>query len=490
MVPKTGFRKVDGRTGVVRPGAVGVLAIIAAATSGTMNSAASYTEPADIKTRHGACRLHEFGATVLPQTAKPIVGVGVDASTDGAYSAITTTNGGTSVATAGAAKPVDALNVVIQFLTGATIGEAGATYKYSLDGGKTFSKVTALGTANNILIGDTGVQVAFAAGTVLATTKLEFTTTQPKITNADLPAALEALRLTTLPFDAVLVDMEADADTVALCDTWLKALAAKGRAKTVVLNARPQAADEDATEYRDALAAIFAAAESTDVLVCADRCDMPSDVRGVSMVRPFNLPVAIRGMQVGIGVDVAYVEVGALDGVSILDERSNPKYHNEDRTPGLDDLRLVVPRTIDGFVGVYVNNPNLLSPTGSDFVYWQHARCANRGIEIAYQIFTKQLSRGVRKNPEPGPNGERYIAESEAKLLEELANAQIFLELVQPGAVDDMRVVLKRTDDIRSNAGAKIRGAIEIVSLGYVKEWDFEVGYVTAIQKTTPGGGQ
>lgn len=482
MIPSVEFQKVDGGTGVVRPSAVGVLAIIAAAQSGTNNSAGSFARRDELKATHGWGHLTEFGAYVQALSRKPIVAVKSAASTAGDYSALVITNEGTSVITEGASAPLDEFDVVIQFTAGGTVGSAGAKYKYSLNGGKEFSKELALGTANTIAIPDTGVGVALAAGTILATTKVAFTTLGPKVTNADLPAALEALRVTSSPFDAVLVDMEADATTVSTCDLWLKSLSTGGRFKTVVLTARPRNAGETEAQYKDALATIFDAAASTDVLVCADGGDLDSLLRGISQPRPTGLGVAARGMSIRVGEDPAYVGRGPLPGYRITDSRNNPKWHDEAKFPGLDDLRLTALRTIEGFNGVFINNARLLSPTNSDFVYWQHARTLNRGCEIAYQVLTKELSRGVEKNPEPGPNGERYIAEADARRFEGLVNAELERELVKPGEVDDMALLISRTDDIRSNAGAEITVELQSVSLAYVKKFKVSAGFVTAIE--------
>lgn len=486
MLPSVEITKVDGGTGTVRPSAVGVLALIAAASSGALNSAGSFARRDLIYAEHGHGHLLEFSAYVLPVSKKPLVVVRGDPATAGAYGSFTTTGGGTSVASAGVTEPVDDFDVQVEFILGATIGVAGATYRYSLNGGETNSKVLALGTANTITIPDTGVTIAFAAGTVLAAETVAFQTTAPKLTNADLPDSLEALRVTSSPWDALLIDMEADDDTVGLCDLWLKELNRSGKFKTAVLTARPRGAAETETEYKDALDAIFTAAASTDVLVCADRGDLPSVVRGISMPRASGLGVAARGMSLRYGVDPAFVDLGPIPGFRITDERNNPKYHDEAKYPGLDDLRLTTFRTIEGFEGVYITNANLLSAHGSDFVYWQHARCINRGAELAYQVLTRKLSKGVRKEPKAGPNGERYIAEAEAQQLEELVNAEILRELVTPGEVDDMRCIVSRTDDIRSNAGARVRVSVQSVSLGYVKTFDVGIGFVTAIEAPSP----
>lgn len=481
MIPSVDIKKADGRTGVVRPSARGVLAIIAAATQGSF-VASAFTRDELVTDEYGPGHMPELAAYVLPQTGKPILAVRAVASTDAAYGAVTVTTPGTSAITAGATDPVDEFPIVVDFPVGGTIGVAGIKYRYSLDDGETFSKLLALGTASTIEIPDTGVSLALGAGTILANERAEVSTTGPKITNTDLPAALEALRVTSSPFEAVLIDMEADAATVGICDLWLKAIATKGKFKTIVLTARPRdLEDETEAEYKDALDAIFDAAASTDVLVCADLGDVPSTIRGIVQPRPAGLFVAARGMSIRLGTDPAYVALGPLPGVRITDERNSPKYHNEELFPGLDELRLTTLRTIEGEQGVFITNANLLSASGSDYVYWQHARTMNRGCEIAHQILTKQLSKGVRKDPKVGPEGERYIREDEAQLLESLVNAEVNRELVTPGEVDDMALAVSRTDDIRSNAGAEITCSLDSVALGYAKKFTVAAGYVTQI---------
>lgn len=486
MLPRVEITKVDGSTGVVRPSAVGVLAIVAAASSGALNSAGSFARRDVLFEEHSHGHLLEFAAYVMAQSKKPIVAVRGDASTAGAYSDLTLTGSGTAAITAGEPEPVDEFDVLIEFVTGGTVGSSGITYRYSLNGGATKSKVLALGTANTIEIPNTGVGIALGTGTITTGRTVAFTTTGPKLTNADLPDALEALRVTSSPWDAVLIDVEADDETVTLCDLWLKTLNTQGKYKTVVLNARPRAADETETQYRTALQAIFDAAASTDVVVCADGGATTSLVRGISQFRPTSLAVAARGMTITVGTDPAYVDVGPVPGFRLTDSRGNPKYHDEALFPGLDDLRLTTLRSIAGFEGTYITNANLISASGSDFVYWQHARTINRGAEIAYQVLTRKLSKGVRKDPKAGPNGERYIAEGEAQGLEELVNAQLELELVKPGEVDDMKCIVSRVDDIRSNHGARIRVQLQSVSLAYVKVFDVTVGFVTAIESTSP----
>ncbi len=483
MLPTTEITKIDGQTGVVRPSSTGVCAIVAPAPSGTANIAATYARSSQAVTDYGKGRLTELAAYVMPASGHPAVLVRCDTTTEGAYGTITDDVDGTSAITAGSSKPVDDFDVEIDFPAGGTVGTAGITYRYSLDGGKTRSKALALGTANSITIPDSGVSIALGAGTIVAGDKVSFSTTAPQPTDADLPDALEALRVTSSPWECVLIDQEADDSTVSLVSQWLATLNAKGKFPTAILTARRRdVATETEAQYATALQAIFDAAASTDIVVCADLADIVSTIRGITMRKPVGMFVAGRGMRNPLGRDVAYVADGPLYGSPrITDARNNPKYHDEAKYPGLDDLRLATLRTFEDRQGVYITNAPLLSSNGSDYVYWQHARVINRGCEIAYSILTGQLSAGVDKKPGAGPNNERYIAEKDAQRIEELVNANLYRELIATGQCADIKFTLSRTDDISSNAGATLTGAVESVALAYVKKFSVTAGFVKQI---------
>lgn len=484
MLPSVGITKADGQTGVVRPSDVGVLAIIAPSGAGSFNVPAAYLRPDIALTDLGGGPLVESASYILPVSGKPVVLVRSTTATAAANGAVTTVAFGTSVPTA-TGTPTDDFSVKLTIVAGGTVGTTGITYTYSLDGGLTQSAVQSLGTATSITIADAGVVIALAAGTLLANGTASFSTTGAISTDADLPASLEALRVTSQPFECVLFHGIAGSGTISLIDTWLKALAVTGRFKLAVVTCRARAATgETEAQYKTAMQAIFAAAASTDIVVCADRGDVISSIpgratSGVTQARPVGWAVAARLMRIPIGSDAAYVNDQQVSQFAIVDSRANPKYHDEYMYPGLDDLRLTTLRTFDGKQGSYITNANLFSASGSDYVYAQHARCINRACEIAYAILTGQLSRGVKKATKAGPNGERYIAEGDALRIEGVANGAISAEL--DGQVDAIRFAVSRTDNIASNQGAVVTGTIHIVALAYIKRFTVTAGFVKSL---------
>lgn len=478
MIPQVTITKGDGNTGVVRPGSVGVLAIIASAAAGPVNTPSTYTRPSDVVADFGYGRLASYCAHALDVTKNPVLAIRPVSSTAGAYGAFALAGTGTSVPT-GTGNPFDTLSVSILVTAGCTIGITGGAYQVSLDGGLTYGPTTALGAANSIAIARTGIAVALAAGTLVAGDVITFTSTAPVPTTADLVASLEALRVTSQPWDVLLVDSVGSSTIVSQLEAWLLALEAVGIFRTAIVNLRVKNVGESEAAYLAAMTTVVASASGIRVLVGYDGGDAVDKFLGVRVARPAALHAAARAESISIGTDLAYKALGPLANCSIQDQRSNPKFHDEMIFPGGDAIRCVTLRTFPGEAGSFICNANLLAPAGSDFVYWQHARVLNRGAEIAFQILTNALSKGVQKSSKAGPNGERYIAEQDASLIEALVNAGLTAPM--NGQVSDIRFVLSRTDDISSNAGATINCELRVVGLAYVKKFAVTAQFVKSI---------
>jgi hypothetical protein len=482
MIPNARVTKNDGNTGVAAPSSQGICAIIAPCAAGVANQPASATKAGTVLTNFGLGILTEYAAHMLDVTGKPVVLVKATASTAAAYGTVAFAGTGTSVPTAGATAPVDDFDVLVEIVVGGTRGTDGITYTESLDGGKTVSAVKALGTATSIVIPNSGVTILLAAGTLVAGDTITVKTTSPRLTTADVSAALEALRVSQLRWEYLLVGgHEATATTVSILDLWLAAREAEGKFRGFIVNARPRGAAETEAEYAIAMATAFNAAASIRGHVCVDGGDVVSSVpgRGITIKRGTALALAARLMKIAYGTDASFVEDGPVaGGFTLADAVGNPNNHDEAMYPGLDDLRLVTLRSIDNKTGTYITNPNVISPIGSDFVWAQHVRTMNRACELVYAKLTGQLSRGLRKNLKPGPLGEIYVAEEDALLLDAMANADLN-EL--RGQVTDLRFRLSRLDDVGSNGPKILSGDLEISSLVYVKGFAVNASFVRSI---------
>lgn len=489
MIPNVSVTKIAFNTGVVAPSPVGVGAIIAAGSTGTKNQAAGFARD-DLMLAAMGVPISEFGSYMMQVGGNQVVAVESNASIAGAYGAITSTPGtGTSAVTAdGVSLPFDDYDVLITIVAGGTVGTAGITYTTSLDGGEDTSGVLALGTANSITIPGTGVKVNLGAGTLAAGATYQFFTSRPQPNNTDLTAALEALRQTRLPWEGVLIDAAYATGTVGVVDTWLAGLEAKGQFHFAVLNTRhktlPVPLTETEAAYGTAMQNLTQNDASIRLCVGVDAADYTSTLSGVSQPRPTSMFLMARAMLIPVGEDPAFVGRGNLPGAGIADGSGNPRWHDEDLFPGLDNLRLVALRSFSpgGPQGVYINNANVLSPAGSDFVWLQHVRTANVACSIAWQILTGQLSIGVGKKPKDPVTGLVYILEQDAQKLEEMVNAGFATPLKKQVAAVQFK--LSRTDDLSSNSSSTVNGTIEVVALAYLKNFKVTQAFVKSISVT------
>jgi hypothetical protein len=481
MIPGVTMNKGPANTGVQRASAIGILAIIAASSIGTANVAQAYTDDQKPQTDLGVGPLVDFGAYDITQTGNPAVLVKSTATIAGGYGTVARgTSTGTSVPSAGGTAPFDEYNVAIRFITGGTIGVTGITFQYALDGGESsnsWSAVQALGVSTTLTIPGTGVSFTMGAGTVVLGDTIACQCTRPKSNTSDMTAALEALRVAKIPFETVLIDADADSTMVAALDTWIAARDLEGRYYTGATNCVFKTGAQSDAAYQTALQTAFASTTSTAIFVAADACDVISTVNHVFMRRPAALVVAVRGMSIDVAVDAAFVGTGPLPNCRIYDAKNQPKYHDESKSPGLDDLRLTTLRSWPSQDGVFVNNPKLISPTGSDYVYWQHARLMKLADGITFDELVRQCSIGVHTQPNKVNSNVQNIAEPDAQKIEGSVSKKLQAQLV-PVRATSASYKCSRNDDMSSNGPQTLTGTQSIGALRYVKTFVVNTTFV------------
>lgn len=452
---------------------VGILAIAACSSTGTTLQPSSFARSDLAINAYGYGPLAEYAAYDISVANNPVVLVKGVAGVAGSYTGLNTSGktGSSAVTTSGT--PYDTYYVLVRVVTGGTIGVAGITFTYSLDGGNTTSGTTALGTASSYTIPNTGVVFNFAAGTLVAADSWFVFTNRPLMDDTGVTAALAAIGMTRLPYEGILLDCSASASTVGLIDAILQGWEGNGVFKFALMNARyklePEPTAESEATYAAAMQTLFQNQTSIRVCVGGDGAHVPSLITGYNQKRPVSMLLGARAMSIPIGVDPAYVATGPINGAALSDTNGNPYDHDEDLYPTLDSLRLVSMRSFApaGPQGAYITNANTIQPSGGAFPYLQHVRIMNRACEIAWFVLTTQLSRGVRKNPNPDPvTGAVYIFEPDAAAIESLVNDA----LVQPlkGQVSASLFSLSRTDNLNV-VPCIVTGVLSIVALAYIK---------------------
>ncbi|WP_437623386.1 DUF2586 family protein [Sorangium sp. So ce1151] len=457
-----------------------MLAVVATSADGPLGVAAPITQTQDLVSTYvegplvEACAyaIERFGLTVLP--------VRTDSSVAGGYGALTTSTAGTSVPTIdNTTEPDDELELVIQFVAGGTVGTTGMTYRVSLDGGRTgllsTDRTYALGTANNIVVAGTGgARVNFAAGTIPAGFKLSFPTTAPKWNASELAAGLTALRQTKARWTALQVYGDMDATGLSTLDAGLEAMHAAGRERRAVAHVRKPNAGETEAQYLAALTTALGGSSSKRVALCAGYAKVDSSISRRRYRRPPSVPIAALAAAVSEEIDLAELAYGPLPGVAIADGNGNPDEHDEFINPGLDDQRFTTLRSWEGRAGVWVNNPRLFAPVGSDFLYLQYGRIVDIACTVARTELEPILSRPV----EVRKDGSGRIDPNVALAIEGQINARLGSALVGLRKATSVSFTLSRTDDVLRTG--QIGWQVRVLPLAYIKKLRGKVALVAS----------
>lgn len=473
-IPSVNINVLDGGLGIQSPSNGDVLCFIGCSDSGTLNAPAFYTRIKDLQTAFGAGPLVEAAAYAIETVGKPVLCARMAATTQGGYGTIVTTGWtGTSVVTVDSANthPNDEYEALIKIVTGGTIGTAGITLQYSLDGGRTMSPVTALGTANSFAIPNSGsTTFKFAAGTAVAGDVATCSTTAPAWGSSDLTTTLGALAVGTQSFDTIVLVGTASAADLATLDTWCASRFAAGKFYDFVCNNVGPTSSQTDAQWQTAQQAAFASSSTTFGECVAGYSLTRSSISARRYRRPDSWALAARYSKIYLGQDAAEIDLGPLPGVQLSDDDGNPKEHDEAIYPGMDAARFATLRTVTGYQGVYPTNPRMMAPAGSDFIYRQFRRVMNVACAVTLQTLTRRLSKAIRVNPKTG-----FIREEDARDIEVLVNSALRTALMSKPSASSVQFVLSRTDNVLSTFS--LTGDVRIVPLGYPKQLNVTMAF-------------
>lgn len=478
-VPNVQTPELDGGLNI-RPPIDGLpLAVVGQCAAGPFDTPASYTRPKDIIDTFVGGRAAESAAYAAERFGVTVVLVRAKETTAHAYSAVDQTAfSGTSVVTVdGTPVPNDDYEVVVRFPTDGTIGVDGIKLEWSVDSGRTFSPPTPLGTAADFTLpGTGGVKIEFAAGTVVAGDLLSFEATAKAGDDDDLDDALEALRQTSLLWQFAHVADVLDASAADVVSAKLAAMHNDGKHRWAMGSFRLPNDGESEADYLTAFNAAFSAFADSSLAIAAGASKVPSSIARRTYTRPAAFGPAALAAALSEEVDLAVIPEGRLLGVTIRDASGNPEagFHDESVNPGLDDVRALTLRTWEDETGVYVNNPRLMSPIGSDFDFIQKRRVMNLGRTIVGKYFRRRLSRKLRVSKKTG-----FILESERLSMQAEVDQELAKGLLKKPKASSARVVLNKTDAILQPP-YPLTGQLRIQPLAYPKEIIIEVAFVAA----------
>lgn len=471
-VPKVIITELNGALGILPASAGKILAVVGPCGSGPFNTPATFGRSTDIESNFTDGAAAEAAATHVDRTGSPVCLVRTETTTDGAATAVDLDLvDGTSVITCDVSteQPHDDYEVAFEVLSGGTIGTGPISFRWSLDGGRNWSRATALGTVNTFTIPDSGVVLDFAAGTLVTGDLATFRTSGPKWTAAELGAALDALALSSLNIGIIEIVGAIDATAFDMIATKIATMRGRGKRRAWMGNTRVKNVGESEAAFLTAMDAIFSEKSNEFGALCYDGEEIVSPFSGRQYLRPIVFGCASREAASSPEVNQADVNLGSRLG-NITDANGNPKHHDEALYPGADDARFYSLRTHNNLSGSYVNRPKLFSAQGSDFDIMPHRRVMDIAEDVLEAYFTRRLNSPIQVNAETG-----RILESEALEIEAGAEAALEAALMARPMASGITVVVSRLDNLLSTK--TLTGDARIVPLAYPEIVDLKVGF-------------
>lgn len=358
---------------------------------------------------------------------------------------------GTSPAVTLTGTPKDDYQGKVVCVTGGARGTA--TFKYSLDGGDTYSG-TITTAATYEMTNDsvtTGLTLAMASGTYVAGDSWTWTSIAPSFTTSDLNNALDALKADGRECRFVhVVGTAQGADD-----------AAKVTALQSILSAVQTRADlfEAANLYTRFLCD---GADVSDIAIAsmsattAKRCayghgsiELDSVLTAKRQRRPFAWALATRLAKIPMSVSPASMDDNEHNGQAALPTRVRSISRDERVSGGVaglaDQARAISCRTWNGLAGYYCSSSNTLAALGSSYAQIQIAFVADELARVMYAAIVKMNNAKIRVNATTG-----YIDEADAKSKEAtvLAAAQAALTQGSVRHASAVTVSCSRVDNL------------------------------------------
>lgn len=442
----------DPNLGIVPESIDGVTAAIGICSKGTAATVYNFSDKQALKDALGVGPLVEHAAHILDVAGGPIRCVRAAQAVAGAAGAVTKSGTGPDVTVSGAA--ADAYDVIVKIILGGAV--ATATFQYSLDNGDTYSPEIV--TAATYVVPDTGLTLAFAAGTYVAADTYSFACTAPLYDATTLAAALDGLLASPLEWRFVaIVGQAASASAAATLAGTVSTKMASAKTNYRYARAFMHAADTDAN-----LISGFAAFADDRVIVCAGHAELGSSLTGRPEKRASLTPICARAAKAPVHEDLGRVASGSLPGVTSL-------YRDERVTEALDSQRFATLRSFVGLNGYYITAGRTMAAKTSDFQHVQNGFVIDKACRALRNGLLAYLNDSVRVNATSG-----FIFEEDAQAIEADLQGQLEAAIIAPGNASSVEVKVKRDENILSTQNLTV--TVSVVPLGYARSISASIG--------------
>ena len=468
LIPDVAVEVQDGALGLLPVGTDEVQLKIGVSSAGTQNLLYSFNDIRAAIDALGQGPLVEAVATALSMGGVPVYAIRGAASSAGTVGAVATTRVGASDGTLAVnGTPLDTYEVIVEITRSGSVAGANAAFRYTLDGGDTFSPEIAL-VANYPLPG-TGISLAFTDGIAVPTfekgDRFTFVTVGPAMTLTDISTALDAAIAD--PREWSWVHIVGTATPTIAAGVAAKMLAAEQVHRFVfaVLEARDinQATDAlNISQWRSNLIAEWANFADVRAGVVAGHQELVSPITGRVHRRNGAWAYTGRLADTGVATHPGQVIDGPVPGIVSL-------LHDEQAAPSLDQEGFTTFRTIIGRAGFYITQGRMKAPEGSDFSFVTERRVMDKACRIARNGMLRFLNSTVRVD------GAGNILEQDARAIEAYIDGQLLASLVNPGEASASNVRIKRDTNVLSTRATTL--TVRLIPLGYLSYITVDIGF-------------
>jgi hypothetical protein len=358
--------------------------------------------------------------------------------------------------------PIDSYDIRVKIGTAGALGTAD--FRYSLDGGNTYSGTVLVPSAGKFVVPNAGIVLTFA-GTFTADDVYTGTATPPGFSTTEINAGLTALLANPSKWGFVHVGGKpASAAAAATLASGLGAMMDVAEASFRYVFAVMECPQEegDAT-----IKSAFASFVHPRVGVVVGDVGLTSVITLRSERRnlawAYTAGLSNTKLSIHPGETTSKNGAGPLLGVTSL-------YRDEEDTPGLDDARFVTATHIQGKDGYFITRGRMMAAAGSDFEQVMNRRVMDRFCEVMRATLTDQL------NVSPDIDGVTgFILEKDAQALDAIAEDACKTALVNEGEASSVKVTTSRTDNLLSTSTLHVDG--ECVPKGYTENIVANLGF-------------
>lgn len=477
-----------GQTITRRDGGLGLSGTVAdrflyvgTCSGGTVNTLATFYNSSTLRATLGGGPVVEAAAWELDTTGRPVDVLKTAAGIVSVTGTVTKVGTGLTTPTV-AGTPVDFYDVQMVVALGGALGVG--RFKYTCDGGQSWSDTLTIPAGGDYEIPGTGLTVTFPAGTYVLGDVFSFETTPATYDSDDLDDAWLTVMAANDSWPAVVfTGHAASASAGATIGTniidLMGQLVAKDRYGRAIVST-----GED-TEANTLTA--WAAVESP--LVCrffgTVRIANGAIAGGKNPRVPYVYEAARRAATVGLSTNPAWVGLPDSDALAKV---SDPSHDADKAGSGLFDAKINCPRTftgrrVAGHPTVLPNSFLMASAPSSDFRHWQWCRV----IDVLSDTIQLIQQDWVNSNLETMTDGSGRVESASAKALEAVVLAALDEKLVKPVRDDGRKghisgtpmYQIDRTNNILTTG--ELRSLGKVVPIGCVEHIVSTLGFSTEV---------